>query len=584
MDPDSIFRQHQSQDQSQQEDSTGQINIKNIRERFLNALKEVERLEKIIENKNKLLTTAEKEKERLLQRLNMALEDKKRLYNRLADFDIIRNMEILELKQGAKMMLDERKRLLKENESLIEEVFEKDKTIDELRFQLQEAQINLDTAIETLKKVESKYNNLEANYKVIEQERDDLKEKLSGAELREHREKGVKEGDVLIKDIESRYNELETNYRTIEQEKDKLKEELSMMEQDLIQKTKAEAESEISFLSSLLEEEKKEEERLNNEIINLGKALQLKEQELLSKDQVISKLKEQREKDISGYQATIERLTAERDEFNFKLIEAEQEKDALQGRLDMITEELAQKAEAEAEHRNKVEELNNLIADLRNEILLLSEEKKKEEERLSKIPRETEKITEKEMIYVEPRRFRWIKKVAVGIVVLIILGIGGMLIVDRFDIIERISFQKSTSPPVERPWLAEGPRQVNTKEFTITLTYLGPKLPENHSYYLLEIKPVKILYGLKAENNCIPEDFINSLSDRCSFISSNGTLIKTKVPEGIDTGRKIIYRTHACDEKRGAIFFRHFIYIEKNYKPQGIMIEGLAKDLPVIIR
>lgn len=637
MDPDSIFRQHQSQDQSQQEDSAGQINIKNIRERFLNALKEVERLEKIIENKNKLLTTAEKEKERLLQRLNMALEDKKRLYNRLADFDIVRNMEILELKQEAKRMVGERKRLLKENESLIEEVFEKDKTIDELRFQLQEAQINLDTAIETLKRVESKYNNLEADYKAIEQERDDLKEKLSGAielqeyedsgrleeykrffemaasekeaiereltellEIREELEREASEYQATIKKLTAEKDELNLKLGEANKELALFKKENASISASLTQKAESETEylNKIEELNNviadlkmildermnenvslkneiiLLEEKKKEGDRLNNEIINLKEALQLKYQE-------IEDLK-------SKYEAAERQLS-----------------EALQS--------IRSLEDVETEYRNKIEELNKVIANLRvtieekisennalrNEI---EDQRRKYEIKTEKFelgrPEEIEKITEKEMIYVEPRRFRWIKKVTVGIVVLIIFGIGGMLIVDRFDIIERISFQKSTSPPVEKPWLAEGPRQINIKDFTVTLTYLKPELPENirmlseipqeqvlqNYYYLLEIKPIKIFYGLKAENNCIPEDFINSLSDRCSFISSSGILIKTKVPEGIDTGRKIIYRTHACDEKRGAIFFRHFLYIEKNYKPQGIMIEGLAKNLPVIIR
>ncbi len=137
-DPDFTINQLLSQDQSLLKHNLGQINIKHVRERFSKALNEITRLEKIIEDKNMLLATSAKEKERLLHTLNKAIEDKKRLYNKFADFDVLRNMEIAEIKQSAEKMVSKINHLRKETNELIDDIFEKDKTIEEMKHTSQE--------------------------------------------------------------------------------------------------------------------------------------------------------------------------------------------------------------------------------------------------------------------------------------------------------------------------------------------------------------------------------------------------------------------------------------------------------------
>lgn len=974
MDPDSLLNQLLSQDQPQYKHSAGQLNIKNIRERFLNALKEVSRLEKVLEEKNTLLATSAKEKERLIHAINKAFEDKKRLHDRLADFDIVRNMEIAELRQGVEEIMSGRHRLLKENEDIVEDIFERDKTIDELRYtiekkelQLQEVQTDLYTAIETMRDIESKYKDMETQYKGIEQEKNILKEKLNAAidqqetgvseeteeyrrlleistsekeaverqlswlrqqraiDISEYQSMAAETKDLnlklteaerelsllkeenaageILKEVEERYNDLEVKYKLIEGERDGLKEKLSRME------------NEISLLNSLLSESEKEKESFNTEGVSFGKTLELKDkeiedlksqfnadtrkhileierltdekvsleadigeirEELERKDKSISELEEQTDKDISEHQVAIEKLTAEKDELNLKLTEVEkelalikeeniaiealrevesrykelevkhtgteEERDILKDKLDMIAHDIAQKAEIEAEYRNKIEELDSIIAALKitvdekidenasleNEISILNSllgEKKKEEERVNaeranlektlqlkdeaiknlksqydadakRLELEIERLTDEKtvletdikevrgelekqkkfldlsdaekheierrlsealkdndnelnlkltetnkefillkeksaatlrefesgynalkenykaieserdalkeklnimarelaqradveneyrsriealnnvisdlkamterkadenialkndiellnkqikenqektkeylevilsemrakkeadggmdnkesspdkklifledersrdtgmehpgkMIYVEPPRSRWIKKIAIGIIVLVILGIAGMFLVDRLNT-DKISIQKPVSPPASQKtlWL-EGSRQVNIKDFVITVTFLTPELMESlgmsskisqegmlkNYYYLLE---------LKAEKGCIPDGFVNSLGDKVSFISGSGTLIKSK--REFSAERAVIYSADACDGEPGIISSKCVMYIEKEYNPQGIVVEGVAKDSPVVIR
>lgn len=323
-DPDLTISQFLSQDQSLLKHNLGQINIKHVRERFSKALNEITRLEKIIEDKNTLLTTSAKEKERLLDTLNKAINDKKRLHNKFADFDVLRNMEIAEVKQSAEKMVSKINHLRKETNELIDDIFEKDKAIEEMKYtiekkelQLRDVQADLDVAIETLRGIESTYKEMETNYKAINQEKDALIEKLNAPIEQQNTGHSVEEYRKLL--------------------------DIATSEKEVFEKR-------------------------------------------------LSGLREQRTKEMSDYQATIERLTAEKDKLNLKLIEAtkdvalskeenaaiealreieanhkviEQERDDLKEQLKIIVHDSIQKSEAEAEHRKNIEELNNTIDNLK---------------------------------------------------------------------------------------------------------------------------------------------------------------------------------------------------------------------------
>lgn len=532
IDPDLVINQLLSQDQSAKH-GAGQLNIKHIRERFFSALKEISHLEKALEEKNTQLAIAARERDRLIHALNKVFEEKKKLHERVADFDVLRNMEIAEFKQSAEKIVDQLNRIHEEKYELLEDIFEKDRAIDDLKKankkkerQIEELQANMDTAFETLKGSESRYKELEANYKVIEQEKDNLREKLNAAidqqetgvseEAEEYKrllEISTSEKEAVERQLSGMREQMasdiagyQTTIEKLSAKKDELSlnltelnKKLSTMIYDLTQKAEKEAEyfdkvkklnsvivdmkiiiaekidentslkDEISSLNSLLDEKGKEEERVNAGKANLEKDLQLKGQEiedlksqydadikrvasemeistaekaeletgikgikeelerhkksldianteketiegqlkeamekissledknndylseLSSKDYLISELKMQRAGDIEGYQTTIEKLTAEKDEIerrlsetlkdkddelNLKLTETnkelillKEENEALKGKLSSIAaHDLTHKTEAEAEARNKIDELNKAITDLR---------------------------------------------------------------------------------------------------------------------------------------------------------------------------------------------------------------------------
>ena len=159
------------------------LNTEIIRERFLNAIKEITHLEKALEEKNTALASTAEEKDRLFHALNKAFEDKKRLQDRIADIDIVRNMEIVDFKAGLDKLRDERDFLLKEKDELIEDLYKRDKTIEELKYtiekkelQLQEIQADMDTALEAMRKTELKCKELETRCKAVEQRKTDFVE------------------------------------------------------------------------------------------------------------------------------------------------------------------------------------------------------------------------------------------------------------------------------------------------------------------------------------------------------------------------------------------------------------------------
>ena len=416
MDPDFILNQILSKSETSRgekesrSEPASKPDIKYIRERFLNALREITGLEKALEEKNTQLAIVAKEKERLVHALNKVFEDKKRLHDRLADFEILRNMEILEFKQGVEKMMAEKNHLLKESKELIEDIFTKEQAIYELRntveikgIQLREAQNDLLTAIKTLRGIESKYKILEKNYKAIEHEKDSLKEKLAAIIDRKKLEGGsffereanrkepielsgqmaseISEYQATIEKLSSEINELNLKIVESEKEKDSFNNERTNFE-NVLQSKEDEIEDLKEQFNADIIKHISEKERLIYEKVALEEsAREIREES----DQTISELKERMDKEISDYRTAVERLTAERDKLTLKLLETNRE-------LSLpVKEKSAPK----------------LSPDKR--MLFLESGK-------------SVKYPDK-MIYIAPARFGWIKKITGGIIIMAVLGI-----------------------------------------------------------------------------------------------------------------------------------------------------------------
>jgi chromosome segregation ATPase len=483
----------------------GHLDIKNIRERFLNALKDIERLEKMLEEKNTMLAVSAKEKDRLIHAVNKAFEDKKRLHDRLADFDVLRNMEIAELKQGIEKIAIEKDHLLKESETLLEDLFKRDKTIDELRaeierkvIQLKDTQNDLLTAIEAMRKTESKYKEIEAKYRAIEQERDNLKErldalmgiqKLEGLSFSERQvnkedfkpeDKNIVEQQSIIERLSAEISELNIKLINSNKEAAELKQEKIEIEdinsdlehrmnelKDIISGLKVTIETEtnkntslkneMTAVISLLDEKDKEKDNLNNKIIGLERDLQLKGED-------ISTLRTLYDADTKKFLSGIEKLTVEKAEISRDLEEIKEEleshkksigvsiaeKEAVETRLSEALgrigsleaknaeylRELSSKSEIFSELRQQIEsdvlkyqadiekltaerdELNIKLTDVNKKAVSVTPFSDSQFLIDDTIPPSTtlnEPLTRRYpsmMIYREPSRFEWIKKIA----------------------------------------------------------------------------------------------------------------------------------------------------------------------------
>ena len=431
MDPESSLNNLQSQqsrEQSLQKDDAGHPDIKVIKERFLNALKEIARLERIIEEKNTQLAVTAEEKDRLLHSMDKAFEKERQLHNKIADFDILRNVELLEAREEIKLLTNEINRLNKESGSLIEDVFKKDKVIEELRRipegkepERGEAEAKLYLSGEDMEEIESGYKD-PAGYKAIEKERDGLKEKL-----------------IVATSGLAQKAETETEYlRRLEEFKETISGLTMKMDEKI--KENSSLKSEMTGLRALLDENRQEVNKNINERTSAGETLQLKEQEmealkslydtdtkrleteierlsaekselektirdmesrnneylgeLASKDKLISELKGQMDKGIAGYQAELEKMKAEKEALSPKLTEG--------------TEEVASPEESKEE---------DSAAD-RHAIELKSPAEEKEG-----VATYDKATREQKMIYMESAGFNGMKMLAIGIAVFVILGL-----------------------------------------------------------------------------------------------------------------------------------------------------------------
>lgn len=430
MDPESSLNNLQSQqsgEQSPQKDDAGHPDIKVIKERFLNALKEVARLERIIEEKNTQLAVTAEEKDRLLHSMDKAFEKERQLHDKIADFDILRNVELLEAREEIKLLTNEINRLNKESGSLIEDVFKKDKIIEELRHIPEEKEpehVKTETMLcppdEGMEGADSADRD-QTGHKAVEKERDELKEKLIMAasdlaqkaeaekeylgrleEFKETMSELTMKMDEKIKENRSLKNEVTELGSLLDESKKGVNRSINDLEETLQLK-----EQEIEVLKSLYDTDTKrlesELEKLNAEKSELEKAVRdMKSRnneyigELSSKDRLISELKEQKDKDISvsGYQPEMEKLTAGTEAIS---------PEPAEGKKEVAPIEESKEEESAA---------GSYAIDLKSP----AEEKEV-------VAPYDKAIREQKMIYMESPGFSGMKMLAIGIAVFVVLGL-----------------------------------------------------------------------------------------------------------------------------------------------------------------
>ncbi|MEK6653523.1 MAG: hypothetical protein AABY50_11395 [Nitrospirota bacterium] len=359
MDPESSLNNLQSQqsrEQSLQKEDAGHPDIKVIKERFLNALKEIARLERIIEEKNTQLAVTAEEKDRLLHSMDKAFEKERQLHNKIADFDILRNVELLEAREEIKLLTNEINRLKEKLIMVTSDLAKKAEIASEYLNRLEEFK---KTIGDLTMKMDEKIK-----------ENSSLKNEMAEFNsLLDENKKGVNKS----------INDFEETLQLKKQEMEALK---SLYDAD----TKR-LESEIERLSaekSEFEKAIRDMESRNNEYLG----------ELASKDKLISELKGQMDKGIAGYQAEMEKLKAEKEALSLEPAEGKKEVAPIE------------------ESKEEEPAADRYAIDLKSPA----------EEKEGVAPYD-KAARDQKMIYIESSRFSGINMLAIGVAIFIIISV-----------------------------------------------------------------------------------------------------------------------------------------------------------------
>lgn len=218
---------------------------------LLKAINEISNLETLISEKEAALRNSEKEKEDLMLRLTMATKEREQFREKLVDFDLIRNVELLELRQEienltvrSNQILEEKKALnriynelklsydtvISENTSLKEMVdkLRKGKEDGDLTTILKEVEREEQQVLETkIKELEGEKNNLLEMLEGYKKSSDTFKEERDAFEIR------VKELEEEKASVDSKLNELKAQLNSVIAEKTVLENKVSKLEGEI---------------------------------------------------------------------------------------------------------------------------------------------------------------------------------------------------------------------------------------------------------------------------------------------------------------------------------------------------------------
>ena len=547
-----------------------------------------------------LLKHYEEEKKALIRRLNKALDGEKHTYERLADLDITRHVEVADLKR-------EIGRLTAENEKMIASELESIRKIDRLSAENEKLKA---VVIENVRAAERLKRDAEVK-KLQLKESEDERAGLTGR---------LKELQVQCSTLNvgvtdpSPYGDLSGDVSHLKSENASLKESLSGKE--------------------------RENAELAGRLSEKAGRLSAKDGLLLEKDREISESRSAGEGLKSRHESEARALRAEIETHLSALKRLDSENEELKARLKEAGSEMASFREEKAGLAGRLSALNAEIERLRAEkagemelqTAGLKEASEKTEEMLERL--ETgiragiERLDELYQRQTQPavtpvvvrerrprRKSRSLGLATAAFIATAVIAVSGLswyaltLVLPEYRPVKLYEAFKNrlaakeeppqTNPlpppplPAQPSWT--GTREVANEGFTFTLTFLTPDLMEDYGipakagpdalarnfFYVLEVK---------AENGCIPDGLINNPRSAVSFIGQNGNLLRPEEIPALDASRKAVYKVDACEGKLGgtapgdigAVLFRYFMALPKTEGIQGATVEGLIGNLIII--
>lgn len=390
--------------QSLYDNNPDELASSDLKDKFLTLAKEKTALESVILQQTDTIKKLEKENVNLSQTLKQFAENNKKMKEKLLEFDILRNMEISELKKKIETLIMENKKLISEKEIVLQNLdrdqgnilLKNNQLIDLLKKEKLELENLLDRAKEELRNKDAVLNSLEAEQKNVDtgktqliKEKEELagkitsmqetvKELLSSVEIKEiklaEKEDSLSNATSRIQQIESELSSLKGSHIQLENENNALKAEKGLLSEQLADLTGekssieegqtrkilsyseeiADLKTDVDELTSSMEEKIKYIDELNEKVALLNKELSHKDVELHEKIPLLLAK-------INELSVSIDRKMEENSLFTKELFDLNQ-------KLTGLHEELTQKdellIEISSEYKKEREELLAKINDL----------------------------------------------------------------------------------------------------------------------------------------------------------------------------------------------------------------------------
>ncbi|MBI4823800.1 MAG: hypothetical protein HY805_06185 [Nitrospirae bacterium] len=540
-------------------------------------IEKIRSLESRIEDRDALIKRYDKEREILLKSVKKAHEDAEVAYERLADLDISRHAEISDLKQELDRLRAENKELHTSTEKEGEGFLKREVEVKKL--QLQESE-------ENLHKITTELKRLKDDYESLDRERD-----AEINSLKAHIEETEKAFIERLSEMSDETERLRTEEPLIK-ESDSRDAEITQLKAEVegLTKENTSLRDSLSQMNSLLDE-------LKVKLMDAEKALKDRTAEMEHfKNQYTDVLEE------------VKRLKAEKEDIEGKLKNSASETETLKNELQRLryekTEETtslrAQLEDASIKVADMLEKLQSSISDNISAAKRLADASSsvmktmalypmvigQQERKTGRKARTFKNVT----IFIAVFTVMVVLSVIAGMYALKVLGKKEPITVTKKDSLEkeplpidRINLKK----PYKMPWA--GTREVIHKDFRAGVTFLSPVMMDSYhiSPVLTEEQRVRNYFyvlEIDTEKGCIQPEVINSPFKAVSFINEDGSVFKTiDIPE-LDPLKKVVYKVKACKGKTGAVFFRYFMAISNVNNPQGIIVDGLIKDSPMVIK
>ncbi len=258
-----------------------------LTEIFLTVAKEKNSLESVILSQNDIIKGLEKEKEDLTLSLRKLSENNKGMKEKLLNFDILRNMEISELKKKIEQLLSEGKRVTSEKDSILRNLERDQRNITQVERQTVEALIKEKRELEQRlqeflgeETAAQKEHGIQAG---VDREEDSDEASIRRLQLTiEELKKSIASGELELAGTQDRLRAAADHIQELE----RLNSEKARVEDDLLQKVHDFSEetsnlkTDIDELTTAIENKIQIIDDLNTKVVRLSEALGHKDSEL----------------------------------------------------------------------------------------------------------------------------------------------------------------------------------------------------------------------------------------------------------------------------------------------------------------